>query len=125
MGFVLDTVNTCHATRAGSAAADLRAETRDGIESNGRKRFAVMSKSHLDAVREARERNFQVRVVGRQVIEGLPASGHNGSLQLSDGVFLYSRRIGEVAGCASDGGGESRVGVDLNVERFGFSGHGC
>ena len=88
MGFVLNAVDARQAAWDGSATAHFRGETGNGIESDSGERFAVVGKSNFDAVWEARECYVQVRMVSRQVVEGFPASCHDGSLQLSNSVFL-------------------------------------
>lgn len=87
MGFVLNTVDARQAAWDGSTA-HFCGETGNGIESDSGERIALMRKNNFDAVWEARERYFQVRMVRRQVVEGSRASCHDGSLQLSNGVFL-------------------------------------
>ena len=75
MGFVLNAVDARQAARDRSATAHFRGEPGNGIESNSGKIFTVMGKRHFDAVREACECDIQVRMVSRQVVEGLEASG--------------------------------------------------
>jgi len=88
VGFVLNAVDTRQAAWDGSTTAHFRGDPGNGIESDSGQRFAVVGKSHFDAVWETRERYFQVWMVRCQVVEGFPASCHDGSLQLSNSVFL-------------------------------------
>jgi len=75
MGFVLNAVDTRQAAWGGAATAHFCGETGNGIESDSGERFALMRKNNFDAVWEACERDIQVRMVSRQVVEGLEASG--------------------------------------------------
>lgn len=125
MRFILHAVDARKTSRSGPGFTMLRGETGDRIEPNSGDRFALVGKSHFDAVREAGDRDIQMGMVSRQVVEGLEASGYDGGLQLIDGGLVKASGISEVVGRASDGGGESPIRVDLNLESFGFSGHGC
>src|SRR3981081_3733488 len=83
-----------------------------------------MGQSDFHAVGKARECNFQLRMMRRQMFESFRASRDDGGLQSSDGAVLESRGIGEIAGNASGRGRQARVGIQEQAESFGFSGHG-
>ncbi len=84
-----------------------------------------MRKSDFDPIREARERDLQVRTLSRQMLEGLPACRDDGGLQLSNGMVLDPGGIGEIASHAAGCRSQARVGVNLQMEDLEFSGHGC
>ena len=56
-----------------------------------------------------------MRMVWRQLTEGLVARGDHGGLELSDGVVFDSGRVGQIARHASDGRRQSGIGVDLQA----------
>ena len=68
---------------------------------------------------------MQMGMTLRQVLEDFDASRDHGRLQLHDGVFLQPRLIGEIARHATDSSRQTRIGVYLEAEALGFSGHGC
>src|SRR5260370_17476907 len=64
-------------------------------------------------------------MIWRQMVESFRAGSDDGGLQSSDGAVLESRDIGEIADHATGRGRQTRVGIDLHLEAFEFSGHGC
>ena len=84
-----------------------------------------MGESDFHAIGKARKGDSQPRMIGRQMFENFGASSDDGGLQLSDGGAFQSRGISEPADHTSGSGRQARVGFDLQVEGFGFSGHGC
>jgi len=122
--FVLDSVETSENDLDGSRGADSRGKPRDGIEANRGRIFAQMGYGDFNAIGKARERDFQSRMICRQMFEGFRAGSDDGGLQSSDGLVLKSRDIGEKADYASGSGRQARVRIDLQVQASGFSGHG-
>src|SRR6266851_2989893 len=84
-----------------------------------------MGQSDFNAIGKARECDSQLTMICRQMVESFRAGSDDGGLQSSDGAVLESRDIGEIADHATGRGRQTRVGIDLHLEAFEFSGHGC
>src|SRR5260370_27736442 len=83
-----------------------------------------MGQCEVQGIGKVREFNLQLRMICRQMFEGLRAGSNDSRLQSSDGVVLESRGISEIADHASGRGRQARVGLDVHEEAFEFSGHG-
>jgi len=64
-------------------------------------------------------------MLSSQVLEDFDACGDHGRLQLHDFAVLHPRIVGEIMRRASDRRGQTNIGVNLDAEALGFSGHGC
>ncbi len=71
-----------------------------------------MGQSDYNAIGKARESDFQLRMIRRQMFESFRAGSDDGGLQSSDGVIFESRGIGEIADHASGSGRQAGVGID-------------
>ncbi len=60
-----------------------------------------------------------------QMVESFAASSNDRRLQLIDRLILQTRRVGKKAGHTPDGGRQTVIGVELQVESRGISGHVC
>ena len=124
-GFILQAVDSGENTWAGVCATNLCGQACNRIEPNGGKGFALVGERYFKTIREARESDNEVRMSFGQVFERLIARSEDRRLPLCDCIAFEAGRFGEIAGCAADRRGQTRIGVEKNGEAREFSCHGC
>lgn len=87
-------------------------------------RTAFARENHFQTIRQFRDLYGQVRVIGGQQLEGVIAGGDDRSLKLCDGIIFYAGGVRHITRYATNCSGETRIGVNLQPDRFGFSFHG-
>jgi hypothetical protein len=123
--FVLNPVDAAQYGRSSGHTPDLRGKSSDRVETNSWARLTFMRERDLDAIREARERDAQVRMIFCKMVEGFLAGAHDCRLQLRDRFVFQTSSIGETTRGASHRGRQPCVGVDLETNASCVSGHGC
>lgn len=84
----------------------------------------LMREGNFEAIGEARKINFQMRILAGQMVEGFQAGFNHRGFQPGDRIALQARGVRKEAGYPASRRCQPGIGVNAQVQVFGFSGHG-
>ncbi len=123
VGFVLQAVYTRQRGEIFSAVYFLRGNAGNRVHTDCGA-CVLMGQRNFEAIREARKINLQMRMLPGQMLERFQARFDDRGLQPGGGLAFETGGIRKETGYATRRRSQPGVGVNAQVQDFGFSGHG-
>jgi hypothetical protein len=122
MRLILNAIDSAQSARV----SELIRKTGNPVQPHRRLIAAFVSHRDFNAIRITRKRHVQVRMLPNEMCKRFLAGSDDGRLQFDHRVARQTSRLREVARYTPCRSREPRIGVNLQLNASGFSGHcGC